>query len=92
MDVALKECLKAFHKRTDAYHIFLVPGLYSPLVWAFYRLSNFIFQLAPGSPHWCANMHKPLFIGISLPLARVQPWSLRRMAVLVEMEREMHKV
>ena len=30
-DVALEECAKAIHKRTDAYHIFLIPHLYSPL-------------------------------------------------------------
>jgi hypothetical protein len=24
-DVALKECMKAIHKRTDAFHIFLIP-------------------------------------------------------------------
>ena len=29
-DVALEECAKATHKRTDAYHIFLIPRLYSP--------------------------------------------------------------
>ena len=28
---ALEECTKAIHKRTDAYHIFLIPRLYSPL-------------------------------------------------------------
>ncbi len=30
-DVGLEECLKAIHKCTDAFHIFLVPRLYSPL-------------------------------------------------------------
>ncbi len=30
-DVALEECAKAIHKCTDAYHIFLIPRLYSPL-------------------------------------------------------------
>jgi len=31
-DVALEECAKAIHKWTDAYHIFLIPRLYS-LLW-----------------------------------------------------------
>ena len=31
-DVALEECMKAIHKRTDAFHIFLIPRLYSPLL------------------------------------------------------------
>jgi hypothetical protein len=30
-DVALEECLKAVHKRTNGVHIFLIPRLYSPL-------------------------------------------------------------
>ena len=30
-DVALEECTKAIHKCTAAYHIFLIPRLYSPL-------------------------------------------------------------
>ena len=30
-DVTLEECAKAIHKRTYAYHIFLIPHLYSPL-------------------------------------------------------------
>jgi len=29
-DVALEECLKAIHKRTDAFHIFVIPRLFSP--------------------------------------------------------------
>jgi len=30
-DVALEECLKSIHKRPDAFHVFLIPRLYSPL-------------------------------------------------------------
>ena len=29
-DIALEECLKAVHKRTDAYHIFLIPRNFTP--------------------------------------------------------------
>ncbi len=29
-NVALEECMKAIHKRTDAFHIFLIPKLFSP--------------------------------------------------------------
>ena len=29
-DVALEECLKAVHKRTDAYQVFVIPKLYFP--------------------------------------------------------------
>jgi hypothetical protein len=52
-DVALEECVKAVHKRTDAIHIFLIPKLYSPLwLQLFYKLSDFVFCLSPGSCYW----------------------------------------
>jgi hypothetical protein len=91
-DIAL-ECLKAVRKRTDVYHIFMILRLYSP-VWLrmFYKLSEFVFKLTPGSPHWPAHMHEPLFVGISLPLARVKPWSLHRLSVPVDLERKMQEV
>jgi hypothetical protein len=31
VDIALEECAKAIYKRTDVYHVFLIPRLYSPL-------------------------------------------------------------
>jgi hypothetical protein len=45
-DVALEECAKAIHKRTDAYHIFLIPRLYSPL-WMrmLYKSQIFVFKI-----------------------------------------------
>jgi hypothetical protein len=51
-NVVLEECMKAVHKWTDAFHVFLIPRLYSPL-WTcmFYELSDFVFQLSPGSQH-----------------------------------------
>jgi len=77
-DVALEECMKAVHKRTDAFHIFLIPRLYSP-AWLriLYKLSDFTFAIPPCSQHWPRHMHEPLFIGISLPLIRCCPWSVR---------------
>jgi hypothetical protein len=74
VDIALEECAKAIHKRTDAYHVFLIPRLYSPL-WMrmFYKLSDFVFKLPPGSRHWPSSMHEPLFVGISLPLLTRNP-------------------
>ncbi len=76
-NVGLEECAKAIHKRTDAYHIFLIPHLYSPL-WMrlFYKLSDFVFKIPPGSHHWPTSMHEPLFVGIALPLLPRNPWSL----------------
>jgi hypothetical protein len=89
-DVALEECLKAVHKRTDAFHIFLIPRLYSPL-WLrmFYKLSDFVFRLSPGSHYWPHAMHEPLFVGIALPLSSRPPWTFRGTPLLVAMEREL---
>ncbi len=48
-DVALEECLKAAHKHTDTYHVFLIPRLYSPMwLCMFYKLSDFVFHISPG--------------------------------------------
>jgi len=92
-DVALEECLKAVHKRTDAFHIFLIPRLYSPLwLQLFYKLSDFVFRLSPGSCYWPHAMHEPLIVGILLPLSSRPPWTLRGTLLLVAMERELRDV
>jgi hypothetical protein len=92
-DVALEECAKAVHKRTDAYHVFLIPRLYSP-IWMrmLYKLSDFVFKLPPGSRHWPSRMHEPLFIGISLPLINRSPWSIRGTPLLVDLERQLRQM
>ena len=92
-DVALDECMKAVHKQTDAFHVFLIPRLYSPL-WScmFYKLSDFVFHLSPGFRHWPKTMHEPLFVGISLPLISRSPWSLQRTPLLVGLERRLRHV
>jgi hypothetical protein len=51
-DIAVEECLKSIHKRTNAHHVFLIPRLYSPLwLHMFYKLSVFVFHLSPGNLH-----------------------------------------
>jgi hypothetical protein len=92
-DIALEECAKAIHKRTDAYHIFRIPHLYSPLwMQMLYKLSDFVFKLLPGSRHWPLYMHEPLFVGILLPLLTRNPWSLQRMLLLVDLDRQLCQV
>jgi hypothetical protein len=92
-DVALEECTKATRKRSDAFHIFLIPRLFSPSwIQLFYKLSDFVFTIPVGSPLWPHNMHEPLFIGISFPFIRCNPRSLQRMQLLVELERRLCKV
>ena len=92
-DVALEECLKAVHKRTDAFHIFLIPRLFTPR-WMrlLYKLSDFVFHVKPGSRFWPSDMHEPLFVGISLPLLNRYPWSLRGTPLLVGLERQLCQV
>ncbi len=36
--------------------------------------------------YWPDGMHEPLFLGISLPFIRFNPWTLRGTPLLVEME------
>ena len=92
-DVALEECMKATHKRSDAFHTFLIPRLFSPSwIRLFYKLSDFVFTILVGSPLWPCNIHEPLVIGISLPFIRCNPWSLRRTPLLVGLERQLRKV
>ena len=92
-DVALEEALKARHKRTDAYHIFSIPRLFSP-AWTrlFYKFADFVVKLPAGSSHWPAGMHEPLFVGIALPYIRYHPWALRGTPLLVDMERQLRQV
>jgi hypothetical protein len=92
-DVALEECMKAIHKRTDAYHVVLTPHLCSPL-WLrmLYKLSDVVLKFPAGSRHWPSDMHEPLFVGISLPLLTRSPWTLRGMPLLVGLEWELQQV
>ena len=92
-DIVLEEALKAKHKRTDAYHIFSIPRLFTPS-WTrlFHKFADFVVKLPPGSTHWPACMHEPLFIGISLPFIRYNPWSLRGTPLLMDMEGQLRQV
>ena len=92
-DVALEECLKAVHKRTDSFHIFVIPRLFTTR-WMrlLYKLSDFVFHVQPGSHFWPSDMHEPLFVGISLPLLSRFPWTLRGTPLLVELEGHLCKV
>ena len=85
--------LKAVHKRQDLVHIFVVPRLYTPK-WSrlFYKMSDFIVELPIGSPHWPKSMYGPVWIGISLPLCRYDPWTLRGTPLLVGLDRDLRTV
>ena len=92
-DVALEEILKARHKRTDTYHVVVIPRLFTPK-WRrlFYKACDFTFLLNPGSSHWPDNMFEPVWIGILLPFTHHRPWCLRDTPLLVEMGRDLRRL
>jgi hypothetical protein len=92
-DVALEECPKAIHKRPDAFHVFFIPRLYSPLwLCMFYKFADFNFKISPRSIIWPHSMHVPLFVGMVLPLLSRKPWTLQRTPLLVGMERRLRSL
>lgn len=92
-EVALEEALKARHKRSDTYHIFSIPRLFTPS-WTrlFHKFADFVVKLPVGSTHWPLGMHEPLFIGIALPYIRYHPWTLRGTPLLVDMEGQLRQM
>ena len=92
-DVCLEECLKAVHKRRDAFHVFLLPRLFTP-AWTrlFHKLCDFVAVIPVGSTHWPTDIHEPLWIGFSLPFIRHHPWALRGTPLLVDLGRQLRKV
>lgn len=92
-DAALEEVLKARHKRSDTYHIILIPRLMTPRWRRLYRkVVDFSCEIPAGSPHWPSNMFEPLWLGIVLPFSTHRPWQLKRAPLILEMEREMRQV
>ncbi len=92
-DAALEELLKARHKRTDTFHIVVIPRLMTPRWRRLYRkVCDFMCEIPAGSFHWPSNMFEPLWLGIVLPFTHHRPWRLRRAPLLLEMEREMRQV
>jgi hypothetical protein len=92
-DAALEELLKARHKRTDTYHVVVIPRLMTPRWRRLYRkVCDFTCQIPAGSSHWPANMYEPLWLGIVLPFTHHRPWQLKRAPLLLGMERDMRRV
>ena len=92
-DVALEELLKARHKRSDTYHIIVIPRLYTPR-WRrlFNKACDFTFSVPPNKSFWSAAMFEPLWVGIVLPFTHHRPWQLKRAPLLVDLERELREV
>ena len=92
-DAALEELLKARHKRTDTYHIILIPRLMTPR-WRrlFYKACDFSCVIPAGFEHWPSNMFEPIYLGIVLPFTHHRPWQLKRAPLLLELERKMRSM
>lgn len=92
-NAALEQALIATHKRSDTFHIFLIPRIFTPY-WRrlFAKCCDFVFHLPVGHSLWPSDMHEPLLVGISLPFIRHQPWSLRSAPVLLGMGGRLREV
>jgi hypothetical protein len=92
-DVAWEELLKARHKRTDTFHVLLVPRIMNPR-WRrlFHKACDLSFVVSPGSPFWPYGMFEPLWVGILLPFVKHRPWCLKRAPLLLEIGRELRGV
>ena len=88
-----EQALIATHKRSDAFHIFLIPRIFTPY-WRrlFAKCCDFVFHLPVGHSLWPSDMHEPLLVGISLPFIRHKPWSLRSTPVLLGMGGKLRQV
>ena len=89
-DAALEELAKARHKRTDTFHVVVVPRLMRPR-WRrlFHKLCDFAFIVPPTYPFWPASMHEPAWVGVVLPFTHHRPWCFKRVPLLVDMERDL---
>ncbi len=89
-DAALEQLLMARHKRTNTFHVVLVPRLMTPC-WQrlFNKVCNFTFIVPPGTSFWPTNMFEPLWVGIVLPFTHHRPWCFKRAPLLVEMVRDL---
>ena len=92
-DAALEELLKARHKRTDTFHVVLIPRLMTPR-WRrlFAKACDFTFVVSPGASFWPDNMFEPLCVGVILPFTQHRPWCFKRAPVLVELGRNLREV
>lgn len=92
-DAAFEELLKSRQKRTDLFHVILVPRIMSPR-WRrlFNKVVDFSFVVSPGPLFWPAPMFEKLWVGILLPHIPHRPWSLRRAPLLVGLGKDLRRV
>ena len=92
-DAALEELMKARHKRTDTYHVVVVPRLMLPR-WRRYfnKVCDFTCEISPGSLFWPESMFEPLWVGVVLPFTHHRPWSFKRSPKVVELGSTLRRV
>jgi hypothetical protein len=92
-DAALEELLKARHKRTDTFHIVVIPRLLTPR-WRrlFHKAADCCFTVAPGASFWSSDMFEPLWVAVVLPYYRHSPWQLGRAPLMVDLGRKLHRL
>jgi hypothetical protein len=92
-DAALEELLKASHKRTDTFHIVVIPCLLTPR-WRrlFHKAADCCVTVAPGSKFWPTDMFEPLWVAVILPYYRHSPRQLGRAPLMVDMGRKLHRL
>ena len=85
-DAALEELLKSRHKRTDLFHVVVIPRLMNPR-WRrlFNKVCDFSVVIPPSCSFWPITMFEPLWLGIVLPFIPHRPWCLKRAPKLVRM-------
>jgi hypothetical protein len=91
--MAIEELLKARHKRTDTFHVVMIPCLMIPR-WRrlFNKACDFTFIVSPGTSFWPSDMFEPLWVGIILPFSQHRPWCFKRAPLLVDIGRDLCKV
>jgi hypothetical protein len=89
-DVAVEEMLRARHKDPESTHVFVVPKLMTYL-WRkrLFKETDIAFEVPVGVHFWDKRMHEKLIVAIVFPLLDVSPWRLKRMPVVLELERKL---
>ena len=85
-DAMLEELLKTRHKRTDTYHVIVIPRLMLPQ-WRrlFNKVCDFTVEVSPGPSFWPDAMFEPMWVGVVLRFTHYRPWGFKRAPVLMEL-------
>ena len=71
-------------------YVFVVPKLMTYL-WRkrLFKETDIAFEVPVGVHFWDKRMHEKLIVAIVFPLLDVSPWRLKRMPVVLELERKL---